>query len=119
MFAIAHACLVAAVAAQQSTLEFTDATGSCSVTKTGTKLALSSGCDLSVTKDGETTSLLSLKADIAAAIATLQQKIDDIALTPGPKGDKGDDGAASTVPGAQVTFACLQSAHSIATFCTR
>jgi hypothetical protein len=44
MFALTHACLVAAAVAQQSTLEFTDATGSCSVTKTGTKLALSSGC---------------------------------------------------------------------------
>jgi hypothetical protein len=66
---------VAAVAAQQSTLEFTDGTGSCSITKTGTKLALSSGCcaddECRIATDGQvaanTASIAAANTAIAAA----------------------------------------------------
>jgi hypothetical protein len=101
--------VLASAAAAGGKLAFSGPTGpTCIIERNAAGEELNSGCDLSVTKDGETTSLLSLKADIAAAISTLQQKIDDIALTPGPKGDdgvagpkgdKGEVGADSTKAG--------------------
>jgi hypothetical protein len=72
-------CLVAAASAQQSTLEFTDSTGSCSVTKTGTKLALSSGCcaddECRIATDGQVAANTAAIATANTAIATANTAI--------------------------------------------
>jgi hypothetical protein len=85
--------MAVASATPSGKIVFESSAGTCVLSKADAAAGeLNTACDLSVTQDGVTTSLLSLKADIAAAVATLQGNIDTISLTKGDKGDKGDKG---------------------------